>query len=87
MDPLHGNWYAFWSGIANDVPIYILGFLPFILSWYKKNKCHYPKCHRLGHFPLAHYKLCHKHHPGVKKDIPLHIAQIHKEKQNGSTNN
>lgn len=60
---MHGDAYNFFSGIGNDLPIYLLGFLPFMLAWYKKNKCHWPRCHRLGHHPYKHYHYCGRHHP------------------------
>jgi hypothetical protein len=63
MNPLHGDGYAFWSGIANDLPIYVLGVVPMFVAWYKRNKCHHPRCHRLGHHPYKHFQFCGQHHP------------------------
>lgn len=65
MNPLHGDGYAFWSGIANDLPIYVLGVVPMFIAWYKRNKCHYTHCHRLGHHPYKHYQFCRHHHPRI----------------------
>lgn len=79
MNPLHGSSYQFWSGIGNDLPIYLLGIVPLIVAWYRHHKCHWPKCYRLGHYPFHHYKLCRKHHPNVPKCIPVHIAKLHKQ--------
>lgn len=66
LNPLSGPGYSFWSGIGNDLPIYVIGFLPMFLAWYRKNECHYPHCHRLGHHPYKHFQFCKKHHPLTK---------------------
>lgn len=64
---MHGNAYAFWSGVGNDLPIYLLGILPAIVLWYRKNECHERSCHRLGHHPYKHFHFCVKHHPLTKE--------------------
>jgi hypothetical protein len=61
MNPLHGNAYYFWSGVGNDLPIYVLGILPMFITWYRKNECHKPRCHRLGRHPYKHFTYCAKH--------------------------
>jgi hypothetical protein len=67
MDPFHGNGYAFWSGIGNDIPVFVAGyifaFLPHMVMTYRLNRCHYHRCFRLGHHPYRHYKYCKHHHP------------------------
>lgn len=77
---MHGNAYYFWSGVGNDIPIYIFGILPVIIAWYRHNKCHYPRCYRFGHHPWKHYKLCKKHHPEVGSRLThLDIISAHRK--------
>lgn len=38
MNPLHGDWYDFWSGVGNDIPIYLLGLLPIYWHHHKTQK-------------------------------------------------
>lgn len=76
INPLTDNGYKFWSGIGNDLPIYLLGVLPL---WWHQRKCHVSGCHRLGRYTLKHYKLCKRHHPLVPTKVThLHIAKLHK---------
>lgn len=76
---MHGDAYNFWSGVGNDIPVFIAGYLFAFVPWYLHNRCHYPRCHRFGKHEFHHYKLCSRHHPAVKKNIPLHISQLHKD--------
>lgn len=87
MDPLHGNGYAFWSGIGNDLPVFLIGYVPAVTLWYFHSRCHVEKCLRRGRYPFHHYRLCVKHHPKVPQGGVKHwqIIKIHKEgtKRNG----
>jgi hypothetical protein len=79
LDPFHGNSYAFWSGIGNDLPIWLAGFVP---MWWMHHKCHVAGCWRRGKYPFRHYRLCGRHHPDVPSKVThLHISQLNKKEQ------
>jgi hypothetical protein len=74
MNPLHGDSYSFWSGIGNDIPIYLFGFVPL---WWQHHKCHIKGCYRLGKHPFKDYVLCGHHHPRVPSSITVaHIDNL-----------
>lgn len=81
MNPLHGDGYSFWSGIGNDIPIYLIGVVPMFIAIYKRDKCHVHHCWRIGRHPYKHYRLCKKHHPDVPAgDVTYnHIMELHKQ--------
>lgn len=80
MNPLHGSSYYFWSGIGNDLPVYLFGVLPLWIAWYKKNKCHVTHCHRLGHHQIGRFHVCKRHHPDHPGKVRLeHIMLEHKK--------
>jgi hypothetical protein len=63
MNPLVGHWYAFWSGIGNDIPIYVIGVVPLWWTTYRRHNCHVRGCWRFGHIdPAVHAPACSRHH-------------------------
>lgn len=68
MNPLKGEAYYFWSGIGNDLPIYLIGILPMFYTWYHHHRCHIHGCWRLGHpDPMHNWPACHHHHSMANK--------------------
>lgn len=65
MNPFHGDGYSFWSGVGNDIPIYVLGVLPLVFTWHRRHRCHVHRCWRLQwHVHPEHgHPVCRKHHP------------------------
>lgn len=67
MNPLHGGWYYFWSGIGNDLPIWLFGIIPILCVWYRKHRCF--RCRSIiTHIdPEHHHPACRKHHSHAHK--------------------
>lgn len=80
-NPLTGQSYALWSGIMNDVPVFVLGYFFAFIPWYLHNRCHVDGCYKLGKYPYHHYKLCKRHHPEVPEDIShAHVMSLRRNK-------
>lgn len=60
IDDPTSNWYAFWSGLAGDLPEFAAAIL---LG--RRFNCHARGCWRLGIHRVAgtHYVTCRQHHP------------------------
>lgn len=63
-----GPYYGFWSGFGSDLgEVAIIGA---VIGGYKKVNCHVKRCPRFSHHEYemegVKYRLCRKHHPGVK---------------------
>jgi hypothetical protein len=72
-----GNQYGFWSGFGSDLGEFAL--LGAFVTWWKAGECHIDGCHRRGHYPFQHYKLCKKHHPEVSNKLTHdQVIAIHK---------
>jgi hypothetical protein len=57
LDPLHGDGYQFWSGIAGDVFIFTG-----LLAWWHHVNCIEAGCWRKGHKDPEHgHPLCKRH--------------------------
>lgn len=71
FQPLHGDGYQFWSGIASDLgEVAIIGGL---LTFVRQRNCHVKRCPRLSwHAHPEHgHPVCRKHHPhgeGIEAD-------------------
>lgn len=60
LDPLHGDGYQFWSGIAGDGAI-----LAACAVFWRKHNCHVGRCWRLAWHPdpTHGHPVCRRHHP------------------------
>lgn len=56
LDPLHGNGYAFWSGIGSGSPVFVLA-----IGWWHHHNCHLKGCWRPGHPDADGKPICRKH--------------------------
>ena len=61
LNPLHGDWYQFWSGIGSDI-----GEITLVaggLGWFKHHNCKQKGCWRLGHRHPKHGRpVCARHY-------------------------
>lgn len=62
LDPLHGDGYQFWSGIAGCLGIFTAAY-----TLWRRHSCHTPRCWRLGRFPVdgTRFVVCSKCHEQV----------------------
>lgn len=61
LDDPSGPIYLFWSGFAGNV-----GLIAAFIVWYWHHICHINGCYRFGFHQFDVYRVCRKHHPGMK---------------------